>query len=307
MASDSDINKVQSIILDEVTTITDSSMLDRLFMSKIKNLESPKILDPSVVEITEEYIDVETKISQIIDDQNEYYYLAVSNKEDIINNDFIYKCKFNSEDDIIRLEDIDYALYKNKDYCIWIEDSKFNQISNATTFTMNVDGNIDDRAIFEYEINPLLNQIKTALSPYLPTTIYETLCSYIEYNEDTTKNNIVDTAIEYILYSGLGQTVIINCLKAIKNLIGCISDSDDIISNIDYSNKILSFDSSKDVNTLTISFNEDDVEYQVQKGTIVNIEDIDSDYVIVVGLSSDLLYKTAIMFIDKNANKMEVL
>lgn len=305
--TDSDINKVQSIILDEVTTITDSSMLDRLFMSKIKNLESPKILDPSIVEITEEYIDVETKISQIIDDQNEYYYLAVSNKEDIINNDFIYKCKFNSEDDIIRLEDIDYALYKNKDYCIWIEDSKFNQISNATTFTMNVDGNIDDRAIFEYEIDPLLNQIKTALSPYLPTTIYETLCSYIEYNEDTTKNNIVDTAIEYILYSGLGQTVIINCLKAIKNLIGCISDSDDIISNIDYSNKILSFDSSKDVNTLTISFNENDVEYQVQKGTIVNIEDIDSDYVIAVGLSSDLLYKTAIMFIDKNANKMEVL
>ena len=304
--SESDINKIQSIILDEVTTITDSSMLDRLFMSKTKTIEDAKVLDPNIIEITDSYVDVETKISQIVDDEDKDYYLAVATKSDIINDDFIYKCKFTSKDDIIRLEDVDYALHANEDYSLWIEDSMYNQISNVTTFTMNTEESLDDRSIFEYEIQTIVNQIKSALSPYLPTTIYETLCSYVEYNEDTTKMNIIDTAIEYILYSGLGQTVINNCLKAIKNLIGTTTECDDILTDVSYSNRILTYSSSKEVSSLIISFS-DEINYTIQHSNVIDTDSIEADYIIVVGLSSDLLYKTDIMFINKNTNKMEVL
>lgn len=304
--SDSDINKIQSIILDEVTTITNESMLNRLFMVKAKVIDDYKILDPNILEITEEYVEVETNVSKIIDDEDQYFYLSVARKADITDNDFIYKYKFNSKDDIIRLEDVDYALYKNEDYCLWIEDDMFNQISNVTTFTMNPDESLDDRTIFEYEITNIVDRVKTELSPYLPTTIYETLCSCIEYNEDITKANIVDVAIEYILYSGLGQTVIINCLKAIKNLIGTTTECDDILTEVDYSNRILTYNTSKAVSSLIISF-DDEVNYTVQHSHIIDTETIDADYILVIGLSSDLLYKTNIMFIDKNANKMEVI
>lgn len=305
--SESDVSKIESVILDEVTTITDQSMLDRLFMSKTKSIKESKVLDPNVVKITDSYIDVQTKISQIVNNSNQNYYLAVANKNDIVNDDFIYKCKFTSEDDVIRLEDVDYALYKNEDYCLWIEDDKFNQISNVTTFTMNTENNLDDRSIFEYEIESLVNKIKDALSPYLPTTIYETLCSYIEYNDEATKTNIVDIAVEYILYSGLGQSVIINCLKAIKNLIGTTTECDDILLGVDYSNKAVSYDATKNVDTLIISFYKDEINYQVQSIHVIDTDAIEADYILMMGISSDLLYKTNIIFVDKNANKMEVL
>ena len=304
--SESDVNKIQSTILDEVTTVTNPSMLDRLFMVKSKKIEDYKILDPNIIEITDDYIDVQTNISKIIDSEDEYYYLAVAKKSDIINNDFIYKCKFNSKNNIIRLEDVDYALYKNENYCFWIEDSMFNQISNVTTFSMNSEESLDDRTIFEYEISSLVDRIKKELLPYLPTTIYETLCSYIEYNEDISKINIIDTAIEYVLYSGLGQTTIINCLKAIKNFIGTITECDDILTDVDYSNRILTYNSSKNVSSLIISFG-DEIEYNIQHSNVIDTNSIEADYIIVLGLSADLLYKTNIIFIDKNTNKMEVL
>lgn len=304
--SESDINKIQSIILDEVTTVTNESMLNRMFMYKAKNIEDAKVLDPNIIEVTKDYIDVETKISQIIDNDSDNYYLSVATKNDIVSNDFIYKCKFTSNDDILRLEDINYALHENEDYCLWIEDSNFNQISNVTTFTMSQNERLDDRTIFEYETNNIVNKIKNTLSSYLPSSIYETLCSYIEYNEETTKNNIIDLTIEYILYSGLGQSVISNCLKAIKNLIGTTTECDDILTNVEYSDRILKYETTKEVSSLIISFNED-VNYSVQHSNIINTEIIDADYIIVIGLSSDLLYKTDIMFINKNTNKMEVL
>lgn len=305
--SESDVNKIQSIILDEVTSITNQSMLDRLFMAKSKNIDDAKVLDPHIVEIADNYIDVETKISKIIKDSNQDYYLAVARKEDIVNNDFIYKCKFTSEDDVIRLEDVDYALYKDNDYCLWIEDNKFNQISNVTTFTMNAENNLDDRAIFEYETESLITRLKEELEPCLPATIYETLCSYIEYNDEATKINIVDIAVEYILYSGLGQSVIINCLKAIKNLIGTTSECDDILTHIDYSNRAVSYEASKDVKSLIISFYKDDINYKVDNMHVIDTDAIDADYILIIGISSDLLYKTNVIFVDKNSNKMEVL
>lgn len=306
--SDLDVNKVYSIVSDEVTNITDSSMLDRLFMSKTKSIDNAKIQDPNIVEITEDYIDVETSISRIVNNPEQYFYLAVANKEDIIKGDFLYKYKFNSKDDIIRLEDIDYALYRGKEYCLWIEDENYNQISNVTTFRMSTNESIDDRTIFEYEANGLIKNIKTALQPYLPSTIYETLCSYIEYNEEANKINIIDIAMEYILYSGLGQTVIINCLKAIKHLIATISECDDIFtSSVDYSNRVVSYYTSKNVDSVIISFYKDEVNYEVTHNHVIDTDAIDADYIIIVGLSSDLLYKTNLIFVDKNANKMEVL
>lgn len=306
--SENDINKINSIILDEINDIncTNSSLLDRLFMVKVKNIDNPKILAPNILNITEDYIEVETNISNLIADNSKDFYLAINTKDNIINNDFIYKHKFNSNDNIIKLDDIDYALYNNQDYCLYIEDENFNQISNITTFTMNKEKSLDDRFIFEYEINNLVNRIKYSLKDLLSVSIYETLCSYIEYNEEINKLNIIDITLDYIFNSGLSHNQIINCLTAIKDLIGIFAESDDIITNINYSNKLLSYQTSKEVNSIVISYGEE-VNYKVVNNNIIDISNLKANYVIIIGISNDLLYKTDLILINNNTNKMEVI
>ena len=52
--------------------------------------------------------------------------------------------------------------------------------------------------------------------------------------------------------------------------------------------------------------NINEVSVDQKKRTII-LRPIDAEYIFVMGLSSDLKYKTKIMFIDKNTNDMEVL
>ena len=63
----------------------------------------------------------------------------------------------------------------------------------------------------------------------------------------------------------------------------------------------------KDVNTLVISYKDELVNYNLFHSNVIDINFIDAEYIFVMGLSSDLKYKTKIMFIDKNTNDMEVL
>ena len=172
---------------------------------------------------------------------------------------------------------------------------------------MQVEEIAEDREALEYELTPIINNIKRSLDPILPSTIYETMCSYIEYNDDINKDNVIDRTVEYLLYSGLGKSTLNNSLKAINHLIGTMSASDDILASVSYNNNTLMYDCNKDVNTLVISYKDELVNYNLFHSNVIDINFIDAEYIFVMGLSSDLKYKTKIMFIDKNTNDMEVL
>lgn len=305
--TENDIFKINSIISEELNANSSSSLFDRAFMIKTKQLENPLLLGPNVITKEDDYIEVTTKISDMVNDSSIDFYLSIARVGDIINNDYIYKHKFTCLDSVIKLQDVDYALYHGQDYSLWIEDKDFNQISNVTTFRMQVEEIAEDREALEYELTPIINNIKRSLDPILPSTIYETMCSYIEYNDDINKDNVIDRTVEYLLYSGLGKSTLNNSLKAINHLIGTMSASDDILASVSYNNNTLMYDCNKDVNTLVISYKDELVNYNLFHSNVIDINFIDAEYIFVMGLSSDLKYKTKIMFIDKNTNDMEVL
>ena len=304
-------NKINTMIKDELGSNIDNSMLNRAFMRKVKTIDNPLLLDVEIIEKTEDYITVATSINKIINKESlSQFYLAVARKDDIVNNDFIYKKKFSNKDETITLENSDYALFKDVDYALWIEDSNFNQISNVTTFNMILSEDMNDRLVLEYELDKLIGEIKGRLEAVLPSTIYDSLCSYLEHNEEITKLNIIEKTLDYILYAGLGETTLSKSLSAIKNLIGIMCESDDIISDVMYDNEILSFNSNKDASLLTISFNKNEVTTNTSQGRQSNNVDLSQskdDYVIVLLITPDLKYKSKIIFINRTSNKMEVL
>lgn len=309
--TDQDQSKINLIIKDELGKSISNELLNRAFMRKIKTIDNPKILDVQVDEIKEDYIKVSTVINNITSkDKPEYYYIAVATKEDIAKNDFIYKRKFlNSEHEII-LKDIDYALVKDKSYSLWVEDKECNQISNVTTFKMSIEENINDREVFEYEMQSIIGDIKSRIQNLVPTIIYNMYISEIENNEEITKTNVVDKSIQFILYSGIGQSTIQSCLKAIKKYIGFIGDDTNIFNSVTYIDNNLTIDSSKSCNTVIMKFRENEYSYEVIpciKGeNIIKVDNL-YDFYIVINMAQDLSFKSNPIYIDTLENTMEVL
>ena len=307
--TDQAANKINTVIKDELGENINNSMLTRAFMRKTKTIDDAILLDVDVVNKTDEYIEVNTVINKLFNSEEEYdYYLAVAKKQDIISNDFIYKKRFTNKEEVIRLDDVDFALLSGEDYALWIEDAEFNQVSNITTFNMSQEEQMNDRLILEYELKNIISEIKARLNPLLPSSVYESLLSHIEYNEEITKVNIIDETVNYLLYSGLGESTIINCLSAIKVFIGTIMESDDIINNMSYVDKILSYECSLDnIYSTIISVNKSEIKYNCVKSSSINLNDYEGDYVFIMALTPDLKYKSKIMFVNKLNNTMEVL
>lgn len=293
--------KIAMTVKDE---LEDQTVFDRAFMHRLKSLSAPLLLDVEVISIEEDSITVSTIVNKLLDNDQDFY-IVVAKKEDITNNDFLYKCKFTSQEKEIILKDMDYAIHPNKEYALWIEDDMFNQISNVTTFSMSKE-DTNDRAMFEYETKNIIKGLKSSLKSELPSSIYESLISHIEYNEGITKINIIEEAIWFLLYSGLSEKAIIASLKAIKYYIGTLSYCDDILSNISYKDRILELHSSKDLCTTAMAFNEGNVEY-FNSNDKIDIANIKADYVIVMSFTNDLKYKGNVIYINKATNKMEVL
>lgn len=307
--TDQAANKINIVIQEQLGQDIDNSMLNRAFMRKAKTIDNPTLLDVDVIEKTEDHIEVNTVINKLFNSEEEYdYYLAVAKKQDIVSNDYIYKKRFTNKDESIILEDIDFALLPGQDYALWLEDSEFNQVSNVTTFNMSQEEQINDRLILEYELEHIINEIKTRLSSLLPSSVYESLLSHIEYNEEITHTNIIDQTINYLLYSGLGESTIKNCLIAIKVFIGIIMESDDIIDNISYSDNILKYDCSiNNCCSTIINITKTDVTYDCITNNTIDLSEYNGDYVFVIALTPDLKYKSKIIFLNKLTNSMEVL
>lgn len=309
--TEQDQNKVNLIIKDELGKSISNELLNRAFMRKIKTIDNPKILDVHIEEIQEDYVKVSTVISNITNKNNpETFYLSVANKEDITKNDYIYKRKFLSNETEIILKDIDYALIKNKTYSLWVEDKSFNQISNITTFKMSTEENINDREVFEYEMQSIIGDIKSKIQNFVPTIIYNMYISEIENNEEITKINIIDKSIQFILYSGLGSSIIKSCLKAIKSYIGYIGESSNIINSAFYLDNKLTINSEKECNTVILKFRENQYEYEILeclKGeNIIKVDNL-YDFYIIVNIAQDLSFKSNPIYIDTLENTMEVL
>ena len=307
--TDQKINKINTIVKENLGEDIDNSMLSRAFMRKAKSIDNPTLLDIEVLEKSEDKIEVTTVINKLFSEQADTnYYISVAKKEDIISNDFIYKKKFTNKDETIVLDSIDFSLLKSNDYALWIEDEEFNQVSNVTTFTMTQEEQMNDRLILEYELDETIKEIKSRLYPLLPSTVYESLIAHIEHNEDITKTNIIDETMNYLLYSGLGETTIKNCIIAIKVFIGIIMESDSIMNNINYIDKNLSYECDiNNVNTIVISFNKQEIKYSNINSKSININDYEGDYAFVIALTPDLKYKSQVIFINKLNNTMEVL
>lgn len=309
--TEQDQSKINLVIKDELGKSISNELLNRAFMRKIKTIDNPKILDVQVNEIKEDYIKVSTVINNITNQNSlEYFYLAVATKDDITKNDFIYKKKFFNTEHEITLKDIDFALIKNNSYSLWVEDKNFNQISNVTTFKMTVEEDINDREVFEYEISSIIEEIKNRIKNLVPTIIFNMYISEIENNEEITKTNVVNESINFILYSGAGQSIVQECLKSIKKYIGFIEEPTKIFDNVKYLDNKLTIDSLKQCNTFIIKFRENEYDCEVincNKGE--NIIEIDNlyDFYIVINLAQDLSFKSNPIYIDTLENTMEVL
>ena len=304
--SESDQERINIQTSEELNSL-DSELLDRALIVKSKAIDNPIILDAEIISVNEENVQVKTNISNLTNNGDVYFYLCVANKEDIISNDFIYKHKFNCNDEIIELDELEYGLKPNCNYGLWIEDENFNQISNVSTFKMNEDSTTNDRTMFEYELSSIISDIKNRVSDILPTSIYESLCSTIEYNEEISKSNIIDITISTILNSGASSSVKLSALKAIKCYIGIIMESDEIIDNIQYNGTTLSYDAFKDSYSLIMEVDEEGVTYNIENDSVINTEMLNSNYALIVTLTPDLKFKSKIMFINLKTKQMEVL
>lgn len=298
-------------IKDELGKNINNDILNRAFMRKVKQIDTPKILDVNVNSVKDDFIEVETVINKITNNEiEENFYLAVAQKNDLVNNDFIYKKKFSNKENEIKLNDIDYALEKDNNYAIWIEDKDFNQISNATTFKMNKEDDINNRSIFEYENSYIVNDIKNRIKDIVPELILDMFTSEIENNEEITKTNIIDKTLEFILYNGMGQITTIKCLKAIKKYIGFIGESDNIINSPHYQKNILTFNSLKDCNTIMLEVSDSNINYRIENSKVgINSFQINKacDFILVLNATQDLKFKSDIVYIDTLENRMEVL
>lgn len=304
LINDDNLLKVKNTICGQYD-FTSENEIDRAVMRKIKEIDHPKILDPQIEKIEDDNIEIKTCLNGLDNFINENFYLNISNSNDLINNYHIYKKEFKLKDECIKLDNVMYGIVPNKNYAVWIEDKNFNQISNVSTFTNNVDY-VDSSEILEYENNKLIKNILELLTDYLPSKNYEELKSELYYNQNINKINVIDKTISYLIFCGIGHFNIIGAIRSLNRFIGTFANSNFELTDIKYDFNSLEFGSIENSKVLIYNIYEDEIIKSSSDSFKINLND-SSDHVLILTISEDLSNKSNIIYLNKNRNSVEVI
>ena len=308
--TDKEIDEINKQIAADELKLIETADYKRAFMINAKKLESP-ILFPPEIETINENVLLRTSINYIV--ENNYlniFYLAIATYENILRNEPIYKIQFTSNEPVIAITRLLHGLKADKEYAIWIEDSKGEQLSNPSTFIYNEEFNLDEDEMKEYELKDITNEIKILAKRILPSDIYEDVLSVVENNKTITNYNFINEIISVVVNSTMNKNILINFMREIKYYLGIIGQSDTtMLNDISYSNDICKFNSLTS-GTLLI--------HNVSLGQCISspivmkeVNEINTtqyqDIILLIAIDVDLKKKSNLIMINKKEKYMEVL
>ena len=280
------IDKINNIIKNDDVI---SNNKERSFMYTAKKINSPLIINPSIIDINKNETIIKTNLYDFINSLYEKnYYLAIASYNDILENKDIYKVPFRNVDDYIAIDYIYNNIQPNTTYAIWIEDEDNNQISNISTFVMDIN-NITFNYL--YELKDILNDIKSATNLL---------------SEDL--NTIINEIINEVSNNVISKKDLINFITNIKKYIGPLVDiNNSLISNIKLNGNKLSFNSLLDEGNIIIYSNDNIFNEKVNNDNILDLNNYESNLLFLVIANNDLSEKSNIIIVNKFEKYIEVI
>jgi hypothetical protein len=302
--SNTEISKIDSTVSNDLSN--NVSILDeqRAFIYNAKKISNDKIMAPVVISIEDDVV-VETFLSNFANNVSTFY-LAISNYNDIVNNNDIYKIPFTCSNETIIINQLMNGIKQNTAYGLWIEDENNIQISNASTFSYIPGTEIADD-ITEYEVKDIISKIKSIAKVNLSVDLQATIEGTIENNNGITLNEIISSTIDIVATSIISKTDLLNFLYSLKYYIGIFDKCDTtMLSNVVYSTSHVTFNSSK-TGTILVYDLDQIKNVDLNNSNTISLSDYDSNILIIVAVDYSLNSKSNIIVVNKSDKYMEVL
>lgn len=305
-----DIEIIDNQITKDIQGLTETPDYKRAFMINAKKITNA-LFTPPEVETIDDNVLIKTDIFNLISDEyNIEYYMAISTYEDILCNNPIYKVKFTNKEEVIAITKLLHGLKADKEYAVWIEDIAFKQLSNVSTFVYNKDFNLDEDELKDYEVESIIKEVKNISRKTLPQNVYEDVLSILENNQSLTNYDIFSTVLYTAFQTSLNKSNIINFLKGMKYFLLTMQTSNsNVLSDIEFNNGILKFNSLKEGSLLMYNLQHDTCEQFTTKLTTNNLVNttVYGNILLVVGLSENMNDKTDLIIVNNKEGYMEVL
>ena len=296
------IDKINNIIENDDVI---SNNKERSFMYTAKKINSPLIINPSIIDVNKNETIIKTNLYDFINSLYEKnYYLAIASYNDILENKDIYKVPFRNVDDYIAIDYIYNNIQPNTTYAIWIEDEDNNQISNISTFVMDIN-NITFNYL--YELKDILNDIKSATN-LLSEDLKNDIIADISYNDSISPNTIINEIINEVSNNVISKKDLIKFITNIKKYIGPLVDiNNSLISNIKLNGNKLSFNSLLNEGNIIIYSNDNIFNEKVNNDNILDLNNYESNLLFIVIANNDLSEKSNIIIVNKFEKYIEVI
>lgn len=305
--NDRDKDNINNII-NGTLGVLETSDYKRSFIINAKKIDNP-ILPPPQIETINENVLIRTNIFNLIaEEYDKEFYMAIATYEDVLTNSDIYKVKFTNKEEVIAITRLLHGLKKDKEYGIWIEDSNSKQLSNVSTFLYNQNFNLDEDILREYELAEIVENIKSICKNTLPNNIYEDIVSVLENNQTLTSYSIVTDILKIVSKNSLSKETVLSFLSKFKYFIGIMTEESDMLSNIEYKNGFLTFDSKNEGNLLVISLDKEDCMQFTHKLEASNyINSTVYNMLLIIAIDEDLIAKSNLIVLSNKEKYMEVL
>lgn len=306
-------NKISDECLKNANETTKNDFIDnistkdkeRAMMINIKKSDNNVIIAPTILESTNNVI-VGVNLNNFINNNNMEFFLSIANYDEIINNKNIYKVSFNKDSETVEIPSKFTGLKDDTAYAVWIENSEYKQISNASTFVYNIENNSISK-IDKYHLKDIIESINLISKNNLPLEVQDLIVAEIENNESINSMNIIQSVIRIILSNIIPKNDFLNFLFKFKKYMGIMTDDYKLnLKNIKLDSNILSFTSSQEGNIIIYS-KEKSYNINLEKENILNLNNYNDDILLLIANDNGLINKSNLIVINKNEKYMEVL
>lgn len=207
------------------------------------------------------------------------YYLCICKLDEVLDTTPVRKLKMYDWPETLIIDSYVSAINKKDIYCTWIEDERFNIISDIG-FTSLSEEIIDINSyIVDNELNTIIKKLETAIKK--PNYLSD-LRLLINTQEVTLKNLYYEIACALIQLKENEAFYLINELFKIYFQDICVNKEKYKKATFDVNNKLIKFENTENVDLIKITFKKNDYSIKAILGNsdIVNNEDITLYYLI---------------------------
>lgn len=308
--TDRDISKIENTVNNELGKMLTELNKKRAFLFNAKKISSPLIFSPSIVSIDTDVI-LNTEIYNFYSncEKNMNFYLAISDYDDIVKKNDIYKIPFTNRDEEINVSFLYHGLKDNTAYACWIESEDEEQISNPVTFiySTKLKVNYENDEINAYELKDIIKTLTLYAKNDLTPEIKDSIVDSIDSASNADSLSIMPSIFKILSESVITKKDLLNYIYDIKYFITLFTNAyTSLIYNVEYGNNKLSFN-SKFKGSVVIYSGDGIYNLNLENNNSINLSSYDSN-ILIINIIDDTLYnKSDIIIINQKEKYMEVL